>query len=208
MEMKIYGAPRLMDWVAQIKVGAATVRVHFTGGSLTVYGVTPAEYKTADPFIQKAIETSRYFKEGRITLVKSIPVKTEQKTVKDRKVKGCQSTAPKTKPVDSKTEAVPRQNCPTSEESAEAESEDTSSPAEIESSQDSEPNELQEVEVSCLQDAQDYLQQTFGIPSYKVRSYDAAQKAAVEHGVVFVGGKFVSPGNLPDEDADEDSDEE
>jgi len=55
MEKITYGAPRLVDWVAQIKAGAATVRVHFTGGALTSYGVTPAEYTTANPFIQKVI---------------------------------------------------------------------------------------------------------------------------------------------------------
>lgn len=58
MEKITYGAPRLVDWVAQIKAGAATVRVHFTGGALTSYGVTPAEYTTANPFIQKVIEQS------------------------------------------------------------------------------------------------------------------------------------------------------
>ena len=46
------------------------------------------------------------------------------------------------------------------------------------------------VEASCLQDAQAYLQEHFNISSYKVRSYDAAQKAASEHGVKFVGAKF------------------
>ena len=52
MEKITYGAPRLIDWVAQIKVGAATVRVHFTGGALTSYGVTHAEFSTSDPFLQ------------------------------------------------------------------------------------------------------------------------------------------------------------
>ena len=70
MEKITYGAPRLVDWVAQIKAGAATVRVHFTGGALTSYGVTPAEYTTANPFIQKVIEQSTYFKEGRIILLR------------------------------------------------------------------------------------------------------------------------------------------
>lgn len=66
MERVTYGAPRLVDWVAQIKVGSATVRVHFTGGALTAYGITPAEFTTTNPFFQKAIEGSDYFKSGRI----------------------------------------------------------------------------------------------------------------------------------------------
>ena len=48
MKKITYGAPNLVDWVAQIKAGAATVRVHFTGGALTSYGVTPAEYSESD----------------------------------------------------------------------------------------------------------------------------------------------------------------
>ena len=69
MEKITYGAPRLVDWVAQIKVGAASVRVHFTGGALTSYGVTPAEFTTSNPFIQKVIENSSYFKEDRKSVV-------------------------------------------------------------------------------------------------------------------------------------------
>lgn len=93
MEKKIYGAPRYMDWVAQIKVGAATIKVHFTGGALTVYGVTPAEYTTSNVFIQKAIEMSSYFKEGRIVLLKSEELpssKNESKALRQKKRKqGC-----------------------------------------------------------------------------------------------------------------------
>ena len=82
MEKVTYGAPQYMDWVAQIKAGAATVTVHFTGGALTVYGVTPAQYTTTNPFIQKAIEMSSYFKEGRITLISRVLLDTPAKTLK------------------------------------------------------------------------------------------------------------------------------
>lgn len=185
MEKVTYAAPRYMDWLAQIRVGSATVRVHFTGGALTVYGVTPAEYTTTNPVIQKAIEMSSYFKEGRITLVKRVPMPSSTKPVKV-------NALPK--------ESVPTPIVSTSEDvdtSVDSNSEVPDKTEEVSIEADhSEPVEsvedtvFKQVEVSCIQDAQDYLQQNYNIPSYKVRSHIAAQKAAAEHGIMFVGGKF------------------
>lgn len=58
-----------MDWTTQIKVGKATVSVHFTGGALTAYGVTPAKFSTSNTFFQNVIENSEQFKSGRIQLL-------------------------------------------------------------------------------------------------------------------------------------------
>lgn len=87
MEKITYGAPRLVDWVAQIKIGYATVRVHFTGGAMTAYGVTPAEYTTTDRFIQTAIEKSDYYKSGRIVRLRVISVEEKEKPVYKPKIK-------------------------------------------------------------------------------------------------------------------------
>ncbi len=190
MEKITYGAPRLVDWVAQIKAGAATVRVHFTGGALTSYGVTPAEYTTGNPFIQKVIEQSSYFKEGRIILLRRTQIPDNTMPVKPAKAnaKPKQQTVPKPAPVEPVEESAapvdaaaevhdakkPEQTAEDIEDVAEAVATDS----------------LTIVEASCLQDAQAYLQEQFNISSYKVRSYDAAQKAASEHGVKFVGAKF------------------
>jgi hypothetical protein len=191
MSKKTYGAPNFMDWIAQIRAGAATVRVHFTGGALSVYGVTPAEYTTSDPFIQTVIEQSQYFKEGRITLLKTVELDTKSAASKSTK------TATKSKATSTaKTEDA---ETPVQTESEEAPSGET-----LETSE-SEPNSKQKIEVSCLQDAQDYLQQNYGISSYKVRTRAAAQQAASEHGVEFVGAGFVSIGAAAeDEEATED----
>ena len=199
MEKITYGAPRLVDWVAQIKAGAATVRVHFTGGALTSYGVTPAEYTTTNPFIQKVIEQSSYFKEGRITLLRRTAISDVAKPTKPK---------PKV-PATPKPQTVappPEAPAPVSAE-VEAKVEEAGSPApahaletgqsaeEVKASAEGVANDeaadsLTIVEASCLQDAHAYLQEQFNISSYKVRSYDAAQKAASKHGVKFVGAKF------------------
>lgn len=70
MEQVTYGVVDLIDWNARIPVGKACMCVHFTGGALTKYGVTPAEFTTCDPFTRRVIEDSDYFRSGRITVLR------------------------------------------------------------------------------------------------------------------------------------------
>lgn len=182
MEKITYGAPRLVDWVAQIKVGAASVRVHFTGGALTSYGVTPAEFTTSNPFIQKVIENSSYFKEGRIIVQRRAKIEEPQKP------------APKAKPkAQPAPQAAPAPQPKAEEPVAEAPA-PPPAPVEAEAQETAEPEPatagLTIVEVTCLPDAQAYIQENFNISSYKVRSCEIAQRIAAEHGVQFKGGKF------------------
>ena len=71
---KTYGVSGLIDWQAQIKAGRASLVVNFTGGGLTSYGVTPAQYVTENILYQKVIENSKEFKSGKIKLLRSIPL--------------------------------------------------------------------------------------------------------------------------------------
>lgn len=177
MEKITYGAPRLVDWVAQIKVGAASVRVHFTGGALTSYGVTPAEFTTSNPFIQKVIENSSYFKEGRIKVLRKAEIEEPKKPAPAPQPKAeepvAETPAPTPAPVEAKAQ-----------EDAEPE------PAAEAQAEEAEANGITKVPVTCLPDAQAYLQENFNISSYKVRSCEIAQKIAAEHGIQFTGGKF------------------
>ena len=74
MTRKTYGVSGLMDWTTQIKAGKATITVHFTGGALTAYGVTPATYSTSDAFFQRVIEGSAQFRSGKIALLSAMEV--------------------------------------------------------------------------------------------------------------------------------------
>lgn len=74
MKRKTYGVSGLMDWTTQIKAGKAMVTVHFTGGALTAYGVTPATYSTTDAFFQRVIEGSAQFRSGKIALLSEMEV--------------------------------------------------------------------------------------------------------------------------------------
>ena len=47
--------------------------------------------------------------------------------------------------------------------------------------------EIKEVQVSCLDDAKDYLSDKFGISRTKLRSQEGIEKAAAANGVRFIG---------------------
>lgn len=60
----------MMEWIALIPTGHNIVRVRFSGGSLSGYGVTPATFTTSNPVVMKMIENSAYFKNRKIRLIK------------------------------------------------------------------------------------------------------------------------------------------
>lgn len=191
MEKITYGAPRLVDWVAQIKVGAASVRVHFTGGALTSYGVTPAEFTTSNPFIQKVIENSSYFKEGRIKVLRRATIEEPKKPAPKAKPKAQPAPQPAPAPQPKAEEPVAETPAPTpTPVEAEAQEAAEPEPASEAHTEEAEAADITKVPVTCLPDAQAYLQENFNISSYKVRSCEIAQKIAAEHGIQFTGGKF------------------
>lgn len=191
MEKITYGAPRLVDWVAQIKVGAASVRVHFTGGALTSYGVTPAEFTTSNPFIQKVIENSSYFKEGRIKVLRRAEIEEPKKPAPKAKPKAQPAPQPAPAPQPKAEEPVAETPAPTpAPVEAEAQEAAEPEPAAEAQAEEAEANGITKVPVTCLPDAQAYLQENFNISSYKVRNCEIAQKIAAEHGILFTGGKF------------------
>lgn len=189
MEKITYGAPRLVDWGAQIKAGAATVRVHFTGGALTSYGVTPAEYTTSNPFIQKVIENSSYFKEGRIILLRRTTVEEPKKPAPKPKAQPAPQPAPAPQPKVEEPVAETPAPAPVPVE-AEVQQATEPEPSTEEQADETETSGLTKVEVTCLPDAQAYLQENFNISSYKVRNCETAQLIAAEHGIQFTGAKF------------------
>ena len=187
MEKITYGVPGLVDWIAEIKAGAATLRVHFSGGALTTYGVTPAEYTTANPFIQKVLEQSSEFKNGRIITLRRTEIPNSNKLVKPAKRKLQAATqSPTLQPDAEQPTPDAASSQPATEHEAEAANEEPTDNFETTAATDG----FTAVEVSCLQDAHAYLQEKFNLASYKVRSYEAAQRAAAEHGVRFTGAKF------------------
>ena len=72
---KTYGVEGLVDWTAELYAGKAKLIVNFTGGGMTSFGITPAEFTTENPIYQAIIENSREFKRGKIKLLRGVKMK-------------------------------------------------------------------------------------------------------------------------------------
>lgn len=69
MKIKTYGIRGLLEKHCVLRAGNITMKVSFTNGTLTGYGVAPATYTTEDPFTQAVIENSAQYKSKEIILV-------------------------------------------------------------------------------------------------------------------------------------------
>lgn len=69
MERRTYAIYGLMEMTVVIPVGRASLKVEFSGGSMTAGGVKPALYSTSNPAVARLIEGSRLFSSGRISRI-------------------------------------------------------------------------------------------------------------------------------------------
>lgn len=201
MIRKTYGVSGLMDWTTQIKTGKVSVSVHFTGGALTAYGVTPAKYSTSNPFFQSVIENSEQFKSGRIMLLGEMEVPDDAAT-KARKARKAAKAAEKPakeeqSPVTETT--VPETPAPVVDEPVTPTTPAKESPAESEQPTDETQDETLQgdgddadggkIMVADKPDAIEYLKERFpekGYTAVKLRTKTAFDAACKECGVEFV----------------------
>ena len=71
---KTYGIYGLLEWHGYIVSGTTRMKVSFTNGSMSAWGVAPATFTTKNPLTQHIIEDSDQFKGGRIKLVRSVAI--------------------------------------------------------------------------------------------------------------------------------------
>ena len=200
-----------MEWVALIECGKATVKVHFSGGSLTGYGVTPAEFTTQNPMTQAIIENSKEFKSGKIFLLREIEGTGKfkefvrgQHANEGNHLGGQAATAsaiagtaldadgtskaPTTASVD---DEEPMADPINDEETEPADDEVSTDDTEAETVEDSEATVTADgkaiIDVTDLDDARDYLCENFGIARSSLRSNVSVYRAAEEHNIVFRG---------------------
>lgn len=201
MIRKTYGVSGLMDWTTQIKAGKGSVSVHFTGGALTAYGVTPAKYSTSNPFFQSVIENSKQFKSGRIELLGTMEVPDDAAT-KARKARMAAKAAEKP----AKDEQSPVTETPVPETPAPVVKEPVTptTPAEETPAEEVQPTgETQDetlqgdgddayggkIKVADKNDAIEYLKEHFAEKNYtatSLRTKTAFEAACKECGVEFV----------------------
>jgi hypothetical protein len=208
---KTYGVSGYMEWVALIECGKATVKVHFSGGSLTGYGVTPAEFTTQNPMTQAIIENSKEFKSGKIFLLREIEGTGKfkefvrgQHANEGNHLGGQAATASaiagtaldadgtsKTPKVEPTNANEPMGDLINDEETEPADDEESTDDTEAETVEDSEATVTADgkaiIDVTDLDDARDYLCENFGIARSSLRSNVSVPRAAEEHNIVFRG---------------------
>ena len=201
MIRKTYGVSGLMDWTTQIKAGKGSVSVHFTGGALTAYGVTPAKYSTSNPFFQSVIENSKQFKSGRIELLGTMEVpddaatkarkarmaaKAAEKPAKDEQSPVTETPVPETpapvvkEPV---TPTTPAEETPAEAEQPTGETQDETLQG------DGEDADGGKIKVADKNEAIEYLKEHFAEKNYtatSLRTKTAFEAACHECGVEFV----------------------
>lgn len=69
----------LLEWHGQVHSKGVRMKVDFTNGTVTAYGVAPATFMTKDALTQHIMENSDEFKSGRIFLVRSVPLPDTEK---------------------------------------------------------------------------------------------------------------------------------
>lgn len=208
---KTYGVSGYMEWVALIECGKATVKVHFSGGSLTGYGVTPAEFTTQNPMTQAIIENSKEFKSGKIFLLREIEGTGKfkefvrgQHANEGNHLGGQAATAsaiagtaldadgtsktPKVEPTDANE---PIGDLINDEDTEPTDDENSTDASEAETVEDSEATVSADgkaiIDVTDLDDARDYLCENFGIARSSLRSNVSVYRSAEEHNIVFRG---------------------
>lgn len=208
---KTYGVRGYLEWVALIECGKATVKVHFSGGSLTAYGVTPAEFTTQNPMTQAIIENSKEFKSGKIFLLREIEGTGKfkefvrgQHANEGNHLGGQAATASaiagtaldadgtsKTPAAASADDEEPMSDPINDEETEPADDEESTDDTEAETVEDSEATVTADgkaiIDVTDLDDARDYLCENFGIARSSLRSNVSVYRAAEEHNIVFRG---------------------
>lgn len=208
---KTYGVSGYMEWVALIECGKATVKVHFSGGSLTGYGVTPAEFTTQNPMTQAIIENSKEFKSGKIFLLRKIEGTGKfkefvrgQHANEGNHLGGQAATASaiagtaldadgtsKAPTAASVDDEEPMSDPINDEETEPADDEESTDDTEAETVVDSEATVTADgkaiIDVTDIDDARDYLCENFGIARSSLRSNVSVPRAAEEHNIVFRG---------------------
>ena len=199
---KTYGVQGYMEWQALIRCGKATVTVHFSGGSLTGYGVTPAEFTTENPMTQAIIENSDYFKKGKIFLMREVEgtgkfkefVKGQHANEGNHKG-GQAATASAIAETALNPNGAPKTDTPASDASGTVADEDENPSDDgdgVEAGIDPAEGTVTEdgkriVEVTDIDDARDFLVDEFQIARSTLRSNVSVFRAAEEHNIVFKG---------------------
>ena len=189
---KTYAVSGLMEYVAIIRAGRSVIRVPFSGGSMNAIGVTPAKFTTDDFMIQHAIEHSSDFQRGKITLYKKVELNGEVRVLSARgKNAAKHETGTAVAPAPTDVAEAPTEDIAevgATADTAEAPKQDGADISEAETPAENiaEGEALVRVEVSCHEEAVEYLRDKYNIASSKLRSKVAVSRYAEQVGIEFI----------------------
>lgn len=81
---KTFGINGLLEWHGLVESHGVKMKVDFTNGSVTAYGVAPATFTTTDALTQYILENSEQFKKGKIQLLRSYVIEADAKEEKPK----------------------------------------------------------------------------------------------------------------------------
>lgn len=181
-----------MDMTINVKLGKRTLEIPFTGGITSKNGVIPASYSTNNSIVQFAIEHSVHYKNGLVKLIKQVGkaepkcaslgelaaanLQSEQKTIVEEQPQENDATIATENADEDGNEEQPQDEA-ADEAAASDGSEDDATGT----------SSADEVTVSCIDDARDYLTSHFDIAPSKLRYKRNILDYAAEHGVTFIG---------------------
>lgn len=195
---KTYAILNLAEKHTTFHLGKTKVHVSFTGGQVTKKGVTPATFTTADPIVQLAIEKSKAFADGAVTLLAKYPMQGEVKIgmnppetqeppapnpgiAKAELIRNSANSIPEPATADKpeeKPEPIPEAQA---EEVTQEEPTDDAQPTQEQTGE----SNLEVVETSCKDTAKAYLQDHFGENPAPLRTREDVQNCAAKYGITF-----------------------
>lgn len=84
----------MLEWHGTLESHGIRMKVDFTNGSVTGYGVAPATFMTKDELTQHIIENSNEFKRGRIKLVRCVILPDEEEVRSNKSSDDTAATTP------------------------------------------------------------------------------------------------------------------
>lgn len=201
MKLKKYGAIGVMEWQLNLPVGKATVHVEFKGGFENKYGIHPATFMTTDPIVQTVIERSYYFASGKIKLldVKDLGLSPMEIAAQKRKAeeiakKKAEEAAKKKAEEAAKKKADAELENETEEVAENEEAEENAvdgSVFDVEGETTSgvdmasDEGEYTVVQVTCNEDAKNYLVDNFNCSARKLTNWATILEVGKANGVLF-----------------------
>ena len=165
MKAKTYGINGLIEWHGIVEAGAIKMKVSFTGGGASSFGVAPATFTSKDELTQYVIEHSKQWRDGKIKLVRQWDIPDNAATIARKAMEAAEAPAPVVE--------TPAEPAPVVEETSEESTEEGEAVV-------NENAETITVDVASKADAIEWLKEHYPEKGYTASKLTRTNKAFVE----------------------------